>query len=61
MALITQVGRLVLSMYVVLMILCWIDHSTQGDLSMQTPQVLPGASLMKPFSPQLLPQEFLIL
>ena len=43
------------------MIVLFKDQLTHGALSSQIPQVFPGASLMNPFYPQVVPQEFLIL
>ena len=37
-----------------------IDHLGHGEAILQTPQVLPDANLMNPFSPQPDPHEFLI-
>ena len=36
------------------------DHFGMYPYILQTPQVLPAANLIHPFSPQLVPQEFLI-
>lgn len=35
-------------------------HCGHGEISIQTPQVFPGANLIYPLSPQLVPHEFLI-
>ena len=37
------------------------DQLTHGDKSSQIPQVFPGASLINPFYPHEVLQEFLIL
>ena len=39
----------------------YLNQATHGDKSSQIPQVFPGASLINPFYPHDVPQEFLIL